>query len=304
MDGKWLLRAFLDALDEDVAEEFRGTDARIAYQYLDNAAIEFVRMTRCLTSSVTIKTVAGQQAYDLPPDFIGLYLKDSQNRFFIRYFDGNVYSKPLKTSYEKIFRDHETTAREIPTSFDIIDRQQAPETISGTASADGGRTGGLSVLQDGTKKFLTEDIVYPRDMIHNETDDSNGIVISVTSEIQATTALFAGKKDRWSKNDQYTIVRASGKQIFLNAPSATTGHEMTIPYVCMPSPVYSDYGFWRFPAWCCQAIVYEAAFQYENREGDYKAADRHHALFIEETVRQGRERALNLLQNRRRCNQG
>jgi hypothetical protein len=49
MDGKWLLRAFLDALDEDVAEEFRGTGPRVAYQYLDNAAVEFVRATRALT---------------------------------------------------------------------------------------------------------------------------------------------------------------------------------------------------------------------------------------------------------------
>jgi hypothetical protein len=68
----------------------------------------------------------------------------------------------------------------------------------------------------------------------------------------------------------------------------------------MPSPVYSDYGFWRFSPVSCQAIVCEAAFQYENRKGDYPAADRHHALFTEEVIRVNRETALSLLHNRRR----
>jgi len=291
MDGNQLTRAMLDALDEETASKLFNTDDRILYDYLDAAAEEFVRETKCLHATATITTVADQQAYDLPPDFLGLYMKNPRDRFFGKYYDGSCTTFPALCPYEQIFRENLTDALSIPGRFAIIDKAAAPTQLSGTTSAAGARAAGQATLTDSAALFETTGAVFPRDRVHNTTDGSSGIVLSVSSETALITALFDGKTNGYAKGDAYVITRATPKQVYLVAKSKTSGHTLTIPYLCKPDPVYSDYGTWRFDPVSCRAICHEAAFQYANRKGEYSSADRHHALFNLEVTRAKNERA-------------
>jgi hypothetical protein len=291
MDGKQLKRAMLDALDEETASKLFNTDDRILYDYLDEAVVEFVRETKCLHATATITTVADQQAYDLPPDFLGLYMRNARDKFFGKYYDGSCYSYPMLCPYERIFRENLTDALSVPGKFAIIDKATAPTQISGMTTSAGARTAGQATLADSAALFTTTNLVCARDRVHNTTDGSSGIVLSVSSATALVTALFDGKTNGYGSGDSYVITRATAKQVYFDAKSESSGHTLTIPYLCKPSPVYSDYGTWRFDPVSCRAVCHEAAFQYANRKGEYSSADRHHALFSLEVTRAKTERA-------------
>lgn len=291
MDGKQMCRMMLDALDEERANKLFNTDDRVLYDKLDAAACDYVRQMKCLHASVAITTVDAQQAYDLPPDFLGLYMKNSRDRFFFKYYDGSNTSWPVIQTYEAIFMNNLTDSLEIPGCAAIIDKAASPVKLTGTTTAAGARTNGEAILTDSAKLFLTTQIVYPRDIIHNTTDGSDGLVLSVTDATHLVAALFDGKTNGFGSGDAYVITRATAKQLYLDAPSATAGHIVTVPYLCKPNPVFSDYSGWRFDDLACRAIAHEAAFQYENRKKDLAAADRHHILFLAELTRSRQERA-------------
>lgn len=291
-----LTRAMLDALDAPQRDALFNTDERVLYNYLDRAAVDFVRETRCLTKTVTLTTVAGQQAYDLPADFIELYLRNRNDRSTVKYYDGADYSWPLLASFDRIFRNNLTDHQDYPSRFAIIDKLTQPALITGTTTATGAKAAGQCILTDSTKLFLTTNLVSTRDIVHNGTDHSHGLVLSVTDATHLVTALFEGKKNAFGNGDSYVIQRATAKQLYLDAPSESSGHTITVPYVCMPDPVYSDYGFWRLPAAFCHGIACEAAFLFQNREGDYISADRHHVLFTQEIRRMRSEQARAALQ--------
>jgi hypothetical protein len=214
----------------------------------------------------------------------------------VKYYDGSNYSWPLQTSFDRIFRGNLTDNQDYPSRFAIIDKLTQPALITGTTSAAGAKTAGQCILTDAAKLFLTTNLVYQRDVVHNTTDGSDGLVLSVTDATHLVTALFEGKKNAFGNGDSYVIQRATAKQLYLDAPSETSGHTITVPYVCMPDPVYSDYGFWRLPAAFCHGIACEAAFLFQNREGDYISADRHHILFTQEVRRMRSEQARAALQ--------
>jgi hypothetical protein len=295
MDGKLLLRTLLDALDAPAQDEIFHTDGRVLYHLLDAAAAEFVRQTRCLTSSITLTTVKSQQAYDLPPDFIAPYMKDSRDRFFVRYYDGATYLFPVLTTYEELFRDNRTTEQETPGRVCLIDKPTTLATVTGTTTDAGALSAGQCILTDSARKFTTTELVYARDIVHNTTSGADGIVLSVTDATHLVTALFEGKNQAWAKSDTYVIQRATSKQLHLEAPPATAGHNIVVPYLCMPAPVFSDYGFWRFAPMSCRAICYEAAFMFKNRDGDYLSSDRHHVMFQNEVNRIRAETAREIL---------
>jgi hypothetical protein len=299
MDGKLLKKTMLDAMDKAIADEIFNTDDRVQYSLLDAAAVEFVRETRCLTSTVTLATVTGQQGYDLPPDFIDLYMKNRQDKYFVKYYDGANYAFPVQTLFEQIFLDNVTDYWNAAASFAIIDKPTGLTTITGEVTHDGAQSAGQCILQDSTKHFLSTDLVYPRDIVHNTADGSDGLILSVTDNTRLVTALFSGGNNDWTDEDTYVIQRATSKQLYLSAPPASAGHTITVPYICMPSPVYSDYGFWRFKPASCRAICYEAAFLWQNRKGDYPGSDRHHALFTQEVKRICAETARAILQGGR-----
>jgi len=102
MDGKSLTNDLADVLNETVSSsDF--LNSRASYTFLYEAACEFARRTRVLTATQTITTVADQAAYDLNADFLSFYLRDSQNRYVVKYSDGT-------TEYFVTFRDYEAVS--------------------------------------------------------------------------------------------------------------------------------------------------------------------------------------------------
>jgi len=300
MDGKQLRRTLLDALDEEVANKLFNTDPRVLYDMLDAAACEYVRQIKCLHGSFPITTVEGQQAYDLPPDFLGFYMRNSRDRYFVKYYDGSNTSWPVICPYETIYMRNLTDNAEIPTCVAVIDKATSPAKLTGTTCAAGVQANGEAILTDAAKLFLTTNLVYPRDIVHNTTDGSDGLVLSVTDATRLVAALFDGSANGFGSGDSYVITRATAKQLYLSAPSDTAGHTITVPYLCKPNPVYADHARWRFDDVACRAIAHEAAFQYENRKNNTNVADRHHILFLSELTRSRQERAALAIEGGRR----
>jgi len=332
MDGKQLTRLVLDLLDEEAASSLFAKQ-RVIFDYLDAAAVSFSRETEGLKREAVITTVADQQTYDLPPDFISLYMKNSRGRYFAKYYDTANYSFPIKSTYEKIFKSNLTTSKSTPNRFCI--RGPAPtdwasdltrlvtylttedlayllteadgyittedldrNLLTGTVTATHALSAGESILEDSAQDFLTgvtayprTPKVYPRDFVHNLTDESSGMVLGGVDDIRMATALFEGSRNSWLLGDQYVIVPNVQYRIMLDAPSETAGHTFTLPYISMPAPVYSDYCQWRFSPNTSMAIAQEAAFLYQNQKGDYNAANRHHQIFGAEVLQSKREKA-------------
>ena len=284
----------------DVTENAESADmflrTQVAYEFLDQAAGNFCRETGALHSEVEITTVADQQAYDLPPDFIRPYMKDRAGRFYAKYYDGDTYSWPVLTEHEKIYRANLTDARSAPSRFAITDNPDKEALIEGTADAAGARSNGLCTLRDDSMAFTSTNRVWPRDVIHNTTDESDGYVVSVTDATHLSCALFGDKNCDWSQNDAYVIQPASEKRIVLDAPSESDGHTLTLPYVCMPSPVFSPFGFWRLPERVCRALVFSAAAMYEADAKRTRNVARLLGLYNEEMKLFHREQAAQALQ--------
>ncbi len=295
MDGKKLTRLVLDVLDEEeVSDLYAGQ--RGIYENLDHAAAIFCRETGMLHSSVDITTVADQQSYDLPPDFIRPYMKNSRGRFFAKYYDASNYFWPVLTSYEKIFKSNLITAKTWPGRFAIIDKPDKESLITGTVDAAGAAVGGQCVLQDDSMLFLTTNRVYPRDIIHNTTDGSDGYVLSITDATHLVAALFDGTDDDISNSDAYVIQPAAEKQLVLDAPSENSGDTITLPYACMPSPVFSDYGFWRFTPRVCRAIAWGAGSLFKIPKKEFTESAQIGGIFAEEIRIVKREIAQTILQ--------
>jgi len=298
MDGKKLTREVLDFLDESAPSDIHANQRRI-YECLDMAVSIYCRETRGLHVEVDITTVEDQQAYDLPPDLIDLYMKNSSGRFFVKFYNGSNYSWPLKTSYEKLFKTNLTDTKDIPGRFAIIDKADKESLIEGTADAAGAKSGGHCILQDDSMLFTTTNRAYPRDIIHNVTDVSTGYVLSITDATHLVAALFQGSNNDWTQNDSYIIQPAAEKQLVLDAPSGTAGYIITVPYICMPSPVFSDFAFWRLSSRTCKAIAAGAASIFKIPKGELTDAAVMGGLFSEEINRARIERAQARLQGGR-----
>ena len=54
---------------------------------------------------------------------------------------------------------------------------------------------------------------------------------------------------------------------------------MYVPYVCMPSPVFSDYGFWRIDPEDCRAIAEGAAGLFKTKKREFTEASQLGGLF-------------------------
>lgn len=261
MDGQSLLYKLRQLLNEDADSGF--LDKRTSYDYLWEAAIEFVNRTACLKSTQTITTVAAQTGYTLNADFLNMYMKDSSNRLYIKYNNGSADTFVTWKDYESIVYSNNTSSQSIPGSFSIIDDATLDSQVSGSATSAGALSGGQATLTDTATDFSD---VSAGDVIHNTTDASDGMVLSKTSSTVLVTALLGGTNNAWAINDAYIIQPQGRLKLVLDGPPLTAGHTITVYYVQRPAPVYSDYGVYRFPLQYSDAIVKYAAFLYKFKD--------------------------------------
>lgn len=267
------------------------------YLCLDTAAAGFVRETKQLTDKAPIPTVQDRQDYPLPPDFNGLYVRSAGSNpvAYIKYATATATRWPALVDYTRIFGADLADAKETPSCFAIRDYQDDQARVEGQASAAGEAAGGECVLTADGQSFLST--VHVRDIVHNVTDGSMGRVLAVTDDTHLRTALFTGTANAWAQNDAFVIIPGRKKQLTLDAPSLEAGHTMTVPYLRLPSPVYSDYGFWAFEERSSRAIVMEACFLWKiDYDYDSRRDAALHALYVDEVSRVKRERARLALQ--------
>lgn len=295
MDGKKLTQQVLDFLDEETISDLYAGSREI-YENLDLSAQIFCRETAILHKFLDITTVASQQNYDIPSDYIQPYMKDRRGRYIARYYDGSNYSWLTMTSYEKLFRANYEDEKAVPGRFAVIDKEDKEDLIEGTVDSDGAASGGQCTLHDAAMDFTDTNKVYPRDIIHNVTDGSDGYVLSVTDATHLVVALFGGTDNDFTSGDSYKIQPAAEKQVFLDAPSENAGDVLTFPYVCVPTPVFSDYGFWRISPRACKAICAGASALFQIPKREFKESSQIGGLFSAEIKRMNRETARARLQ--------
>ena len=269
MDGKSLTNGLAVILNETVSSsDF--LSSRASYDFLYEAACEFVRRTRVLTTTQTITTSASVASYDLNADFSGLYLRDSQNRYTIKYNDGSTdYFLPFR-DYESVAYANQTTAALIPSNFSLIDDATLPARITGTVTSAGASSNGECTLTDSAAPFTS---VKVGDDVHNTTDESDGVVIGITSTSALVTALFGGTDNDWDSSDAYVIVPQGRKHIVFDPPPSMSGHVATLHYVQKPQPVYSPYTTYRFDRQYAPALIKYAAWLYKYKDSEPNFGD-------------------------------
>lgn len=162
----------------------------------------------------------------------------------------------------------------VPDHFAIRDKQALYSQITGTATSAGAASGGVCTLTDTSGLFLTTDYVSPGDHIHNTTDGSTGIVLSITSATALVCALFGGTDNDWSADDAYVIQPQGRVELYLDPPPSTSNRLIRIPYVPRPDPVYSDYGTYRFQYKAMTAIIKYAGWMYKYRDSEPNFGDK------------------------------
>lgn len=265
MDGKDLLRRLQQILNED--EDSSWLDEQSSYDYLYEAAKRVVDRTGCLRSSQDITTVADDDEYDLNPDFMRLYARNKDGNYYVRLNDGDNNHFLTWKDYEDIIYDDNTTSVTIPSRFSIIDTAKSTQ-VTGTATSTAAASAGECTLTDTAADFST---VNAGAIIHNTTDDSDGVVLSKTSSTALVVALFSGTANDWTEDDAYVIQPQSRYQIYLDPPPSTADYTLTVPYIQQPGPVYSDYGIYRFLDQYKDAMVKYAfwLYKYRDKEPDF-----------------------------------
>jgi len=174
------------------------------------------------------------------------------------------------------YRVEKASSADVPTSFSIRDKQALYSQITGTATSDGDDSAGECTLTDSSGVFITTDYVNKGDIIHNTTDSSDGVVLSITSATALVCALFGGTGNDWDKDDAYVIQPQGRLEIYLDPPPSDSGDIVRVDFTERPDPVYSDYGVYRFRQHATEAIVKYAAFLYKYRDQEPNFGD---ALF-------------------------
>jgi len=262
MDGAELKRRLRELLNEDSDTEW--LDTRTTYDYLYESATELVNKTHCLKGTQTITTVADQTDYNLEPDFLKLFLTDTNNDFVIKWGD-NTFLR-WKDEADVIYNNR-TDSVSIPDSF-AISNADIPSQVTGTATATGASTGGLSTLTD---SGFTD--VEAGDSVNNTTDGSTGVVLSKTSSSVLKTALFGGTDNDWSIGDAY-IIQPQGRYKLIIDPPPSGVETITVNYIKKPAPVYTDYQVYGFIDQYDTALVKYAFYLYKYRDDQGDVGDR------------------------------
>ncbi len=274
MDGKTLKYALRNLLEEDSSSGF--IDDLTSYNFLNEAAVNLQQRARYLKATDTITTVLETSAYDLNGDYMGLYLKNSSKKYFIKYYDGTTTSFITWVPHEKIIYANNTTSVSIPSRFTVAPKSSLDSQVTGTTTSAGASTGGKSTLTDTGADFSD---VESGDWVHNTTDDSDGIVVSKTSSTVLVTALFNGTDDDWTSSDAYVIQPQGKLQLIVDPLSSTSAHTITVNYLQRPAPVYTDYDVFRYPREYTPALVKYAAWLYKYRDREPNYGDKWYLAF-------------------------
>ncbi len=291
MDGAEMQHRVEDFLDEESTGTWLST--RTTYDYLWEGAKRFVGRIECLTSYQDITTVADQVNYVLDAKYLKLYLTDRQNRYYVRYYDQSNYSFITYKDYKEIVYANKIAAADavdVPDHFSIRDQQSLYSQITGTATSAGAASGGECTLTDTSGLFTTTDYVSAGDIIHNTTDESSGIVLSVTDATNLVCALFGDNGNDWTSQDAYVIQPQGRLELILDPPPDDADDTVRIWYVEVPAPVYSHYGTYRFRQHNIEHIVEYAAAKYKYRDNEPAFAKE----FLGVWDRKVREEAFNL----------
>ena len=186
-------------------------------------------------------------------------------------------------SYYKI---ENVSSQRVPSYFTIRDRQSLYTQITGTATSTGAATGGECTLTDTSATFITSEFANPGDTVHNTTDGSDGMVLSITSDTAAKVALFGGTDKDWTSADAYVIQPQGRLEIVLDPPPSKSNDIVRVEYIARPDPVYSDYGVYRFrQSNAMEAVIKYAAWLYKYRDAEPNFGDKLY-MFFDNAVRQ------------------
>jgi len=239
---------------------------KMTYDLMHAGAEEFVSMVQCIKRSADLTTVADQASYDLPANFLSLYLKTDDPRggeLFVRYTDTTSDEFiPLFKSYQSVVYENDDTSVNIPGSFTLHEKTSLPTQLTGTTTSGGTLSGGQADLTDTGEEFET--YVAARDIVHNSKKDATGIVLSVTDDENLVTAMFDsdGNPVAWANGDTWVIQPVARMQLQLVPPPETASETVTVPYLAKPNPVYSDYGTWLINGIYHKAFCFYAAYLY------------------------------------------
>ena len=260
MDGKNMVRMLRQLLNEPSSSTF--LDDRTSYDYLYEAAKEWVRQTKCLTAEQEITTVAEQSGYTLNGDFLEMFLKHN-GKYYVKLNDGDVDYFISFKKYNDILYANQTDSVVIPSNFTITDDRTLDDIVTGAASAESTATGGKSKLTAATELFGD---VTEGDIVHNTTDSSDGPVVLVSSTKELYTCLFGGTNNYWEKDDALIIQPRGRMKIVFNPPLSTADYTVTVYYLKKPIPVYSDYDVYPFAIDYAEALVKYAAWLYKYKD--------------------------------------
>jgi len=272
MDGLGLLYSLRNLLNEDVSSAF--LDDRTSYEYLWQAAKTFASRAGVLKATQDIITVAGTSVYNLNPDFDKLYLKDSNNNFIVKYDDGTTQTFLPWKSYDRVIYENNTTSTVAPSNFTLLDAQ-LPAQITGSATTTATSIGNLTLLTDTAVDFTN---VGLGDIVHNTTTGESGYVVSKTSTTVIGTALFGGS-GTWTSGDTYVIQPQGRLQIIIDPPPSASGDTITVYYIQVPDPVFTDYGVYRIQQKYIPLLVGYAAWLYKYRDREPDFGDKFFAQF-------------------------
>ena len=260
MEGYSLVRTLRELLNETVASTF--LNDRTTYDYLYFAVQDFNVRTHWATSNQTISVIAGTSSYSLNPDYAGLALIDSYNRPYIKFTYGGSDTFIYNQDYSSIVLNNSSDTAQVAQGFAITDASQAANP-TGTATSTTSLSNGETILNDTAASFLTT--AAAGDYIHNTTDGSNGVIVSITSNTSIVCALFEGINNFWTSADAYVIVPQPRYSLVLT-PIPSASATVTVPYLVKPNPVYSLYRSYKLPTNALLPITHYAAFLYKFKD--------------------------------------
>ena len=183
------------------------------------------------------------------------------------------------------YRIENTSGQATPDDFTIRDKQDKMTQSTGTATSAGDASAGECTLTDTSATFITTEYVTAGDTVHNTTDGSTGVVLSITSDTALVCALFGGTGDDWDTDDAYVIQPQSRQEIFFDPPPSTAGYIVRVPFLARPAPVYSDYGMYEFRIHNMEAIIKYAGWLYKYRDSEPDFGDKLY-IFWDQAIKQ------------------